>query len=41
MKKIPNNVQEGAMGNLWQKVKSNFSDSYRMGVFLGNAIFRP
>ncbi|MAU55285.1 MAG: hypothetical protein CBD98_004450 [Flavobacteriaceae bacterium TMED238] len=39
--KIPNNVQEGMMGKLWNKIKDATSNAYKSGIFLGNATFFP
>ena len=39
--KLPNNVQEGTLGTLWNKFKNGLSNQYKTGVFLGNAAFRP
>ena len=39
--KIPNNVQEGMMGKLWNKIKDGTSNAYKSGIFLGNTTFFP
>ncbi len=39
--KIPNNVQEGMMGKLWNRIKDATSNAYKSGIYYGDSTFFP